>query len=373
MWIIVTFAFVMLFIAVAASKQAEKDQTPANAKPIQNQPVTNTIETSDESDENDSDDSLDFVVVDFETATPDWASACEVGVCVVEQGEIKTSKSWLIQPPSNEYYSKNISIHGITPDMTADALEFPEVWDEVMEFIGDKTVVAHNASFDMGVLKAECELYGKNDVWFRYICSLKAAKAIFPGLESYKLDELCKIFSIDASGHHRAENDAVMTAKMFLALCDRARCHNLFILIIMYGLDHPLFPVDVNIKSKRAFHASSKGVDTFLKNIQTSSEKIVSDNVFCNKTVVFTGKMNIERIELLDMVFKVGGIPVDNIKKSVNYVVVADVDFPSYQKGFDVSGKVKKAKEWIAKGVDMKIISETEFLSLYNGSEKQQK
>ena len=65
MWIIVTFAFVMLFIAVAASKHAEKEQTPANVKPTQNQPVTNTVETSDDSDENDSDDTPS--PIDYET------------------------------------------------------------------------------------------------------------------------------------------------------------------------------------------------------------------------------------------------------------------------------------------------------------------
>ena len=59
------------------------------------------------------DDKLNFIAIDFETATGKRASICEVGICVVRNGEIIETKSWLVQPEDNAYSYWNIQIHGI--------------------------------------------------------------------------------------------------------------------------------------------------------------------------------------------------------------------------------------------------------------------
>ena len=67
---------------------------------------------------------LTFTALDFETATSQRASVCEVGMCFVRDGQIMSSPSYLMRPPGNLYDPANIAIHGITPRMTADAPEF---------------------------------------------------------------------------------------------------------------------------------------------------------------------------------------------------------------------------------------------------------
>ena len=67
---------------------------------------------------------------------------------------------WLIRPPENDYSGYNIAIHGIRPDDTRQSPEFLEVWREVLEVIGDRPLVAHNASFDLSVLRQSLDQAG---------------------------------------------------------------------------------------------------------------------------------------------------------------------------------------------------------------------
>ena len=58
---------------------------------------------------------VNFIAIDFETATRSHASICEAGICVVRDGEVTETRSWLVQPQDNWYDYWNIRIHGITP------------------------------------------------------------------------------------------------------------------------------------------------------------------------------------------------------------------------------------------------------------------
>lgn len=90
-----------------------------------------------------------FVALDVETATGKRSSICEIGIAVIEDSEIKESKSWLIQPDGNVYWRRNIDIHGITPSDTQDKPTISEIWKEILPYIENRTIVAHNTAFDM--------------------------------------------------------------------------------------------------------------------------------------------------------------------------------------------------------------------------------
>ena len=120
---------------------------------------------------------LDFIAIDFETATGRRASVCEAGVCVVRDGRIAETRSWLVRPQGNMYSYWNMQIHGIRPGDTEQSPEFPEVWAEISGYLDEVPIlVAHNAAFDMGCIRSSLELYGipKPDV--TYYCSLRAAR-----------------------------------------------------------------------------------------------------------------------------------------------------------------------------------------------------
>ena len=159
---------------------------------------------------------LDFIAIDFETATGKRASVCEAGICVVRGGSIVETRSWLVRPQGNMYSYWNMQIHGIRPGDTERSPEFPEVWSEISERLKECPVlVAHNAAFDMGCIRSSLELYGipKPDV--TYYCSLRAARRLYD-FGCNTLDYLCNRFDIPCGQHHRAGDDAEMCARLFL-------------------------------------------------------------------------------------------------------------------------------------------------------------
>ena len=97
---------------------------------------------------------FDFIAVDFETATAHMDSACAIGIVAVKDLEPVEDFYSLIKPPRNEYSEYNTGIHGITPEMTADALTLTELWPQIKKYFSPHIpVVAHNAQFDMSVLQ----------------------------------------------------------------------------------------------------------------------------------------------------------------------------------------------------------------------------
>lgn len=95
-----------------------------------------------------------FTAIDFETAQVYRWSICQVGLVRVENGIIKDEINILVQPPNNYYWNRFTDIHGITSNMTRNALTFEKVWHQLEPFIKGQNVVAHNSfSFDFPVLK----------------------------------------------------------------------------------------------------------------------------------------------------------------------------------------------------------------------------
>ena len=68
--------------------------------------------------------SLNFIALDLETATWSKSSICEIGIAIVKDSKVVETKSWLVKPYRNWYDSFNISIHGITPEMTKNCPSF---------------------------------------------------------------------------------------------------------------------------------------------------------------------------------------------------------------------------------------------------------
>ncbi|RIX31407.1 exonuclease domain-containing protein [Amnibacterium setariae] len=152
---------------------------------------------------------LDFAAIDFETAGPSAASACSVGVAVVEDGRVVDRVGWLIRPPAGHdvFSDWNIRIHGITPDRVVDAAGWAEQLDDLLGAIGDRPVVAHNARFDMGVVRAACFASGVRTPPLDYFCSLRVARRTY-ALTSYRLPVAAMAAGFEDFAHHDALADA---------------------------------------------------------------------------------------------------------------------------------------------------------------------
>lgn len=159
---------------------------------------------------------MNFVAIDFETASPSRNSACELGICIVENGIITQTKSWLIKPPCYpEFNYYNIKVHGITPQDVQNEKDFASVWSEASQLIGDKLLIAHNAAFDSSVLRSSLQHHNLPLPALHYLCSISVAKQAWTGLSAYGLKNLANIHDIQFS-HHRAGADAEVCAKISL-------------------------------------------------------------------------------------------------------------------------------------------------------------
>lgn len=168
---------------------------------------------------------INFIAIDFETATGKRSSICEAGICVVREGRIGETKSWLVRPPENLYHYWNIRIHGISPQDTECAPGFPEVWRKIAVYLRECPVlIAHNAAFDMGCIRHALEFYGIEKPEADCYCSLLAARHIYR-LDCHSLDYLCDRFEISYGQHHRAGDDAEMCARLFLREIEDAGVH----------------------------------------------------------------------------------------------------------------------------------------------------
>ena len=160
---------------------------------------------------------LNFIAIDFETANEKRSSICEVGICVVRDGKVYETRSWLVQPEDNLYGYWNIKCHGIHPEDTKNAPSFTEVWEEIEQRYMDEfnIFVAHNAPFDRSCLEQSAKLYHLLLPKINWICSLKAARQIY----NYKcntLSHLCSELGIPEGTHHRAGDDAEMCARLYI-------------------------------------------------------------------------------------------------------------------------------------------------------------
>jgi DNA polymerase-3 subunit epsilon len=149
-----------------------------------------------------------FTAIDFETATWNPASICQVGLIRVENGEIIEQINRLIQPPKNQYFYKNIEVHGIQPEDTEDAPTFDVVWhDDMKRFIEDEVVVAHSINFDANCLRHALAFYDEVQPSFEERCTLTIYRK--------GLAYLSKKYKIPLK-HHDALSDAHACAQLYL-------------------------------------------------------------------------------------------------------------------------------------------------------------
>jgi DNA polymerase-3 subunit epsilon len=159
-----------------------------------------------------------YVAIDFETANNDPTSACSVGLAKMVDGKVLDSYYTLINPPSKYFSPMNISIHGIRPEDVANAPTFDMIWPAILLFIGNDLLIAHNAPFDIGILRAMLTHYGLPIPPLRYTCTVRISRKIWPHFSSHRLTSLSERFGFAYQAHHALE-DAVNCGLVFHEAC----------------------------------------------------------------------------------------------------------------------------------------------------------
>jgi DNA polymerase III subunit epsilon len=165
------------------------------------------------------------IVIDTETTGLDPQEGhrlIEVG-CVELDNRMPTGRFFhRYLNPDREVPSAAIAIHGISAEFLADKPRFSDIADELLAFLGEAPLVAHNAMFDLAFLNAELERSGKQAMSYtRLIDTLLLARRKHPAGPN-RLDDLCARYAIDASHRtkHGALLDAELLAEVYLELID---------------------------------------------------------------------------------------------------------------------------------------------------------
>lgn len=165
---------------------------------------------------------LEFVVVDVEATherrTP--ARIIEIGAYRVRGDEILDKFETLINPEAVvPRFLTNLT--GISTEMLLTAPKFADVADEWLDFIGDAVLVAHNANFDLPLMNREiARVFPGHRLRNAHLCTVDLARRLVPRVESHGLDSLVAYFGFEVPRRHRAADDALATARVFLRLLD---------------------------------------------------------------------------------------------------------------------------------------------------------
>ena len=180
---------------------------------------------------------LDFTAIDFETANPSTASACAVGLARVRGGRVVATASWLIQPPPghDQFAEWNTRIHGIRAADVVAAKRWTDQLDDLAAFAGADVLVAHNAGFDMNVLKRACAATGDPCPPYRYVCSLQVSRKVYD-LESYRLPLVAAAAGFGEFPHHDAGADAHACAQIIIDAARRMGARDVHMLAELVGV-----------------------------------------------------------------------------------------------------------------------------------------
>ena len=159
-----------------------------------------------------------FIIFDVETPNYRCNRMSAIGITVLEDGVVTNEFSSLINPET-DFDAFNIRLTGIDEELVRDAPTFPELWPQIEPLMSSGLLVAHNAVFDLGVLK-KCLDYYEIDwkPYARYLCTVQMGRRLLPEM-SHSLDAMCVYYGI-ALDHHRADSDSEACAQILLHYLD---------------------------------------------------------------------------------------------------------------------------------------------------------
>ncbi|HHW02818.1 MAG TPA: PolC-type DNA polymerase III [Thermoanaerobacterales bacterium] len=149
-----------------------------------------------------------FVVVDIETTGLSFESdeIIEIGAVKLKNGDIIDRFASFVKP-SKPLPASIISLTGITNEMVSSAPPLKEVLASFITFLGDGIFVAHNAQFDSGFIRRDCEKLGLS-FDNKILDTLSLCQIIYKDLKNHRLDTVAKKLDIKMGNHHRAVDDA---------------------------------------------------------------------------------------------------------------------------------------------------------------------
>jgi DNA polymerase-3 subunit epsilon len=300
-----------------------------------------------------------FLAIDFETANAQRASACALGWVLYEGGERVDAGSFLIDPQiaDDEWDGFNIGIHGITPNDVRGAPTFGDAWIWVAQQATVAPLIAHNAAFDLGVVRAELLRANIKPDPFKYLCSARLAREAWPEMLSVSLPVVAAALQIPLD-HHNPASDASACGEILLAAVRAIGADTIDGALRVAGRQWG------EVRGDLSWLAAST-LPLKAANVSASTEVFDEAHPLFGRVVVFTGTLDcMTRREAFQVVANLGGKPGDGVTKHTNILVCGDQDISKLAAGHEMSHKLEKAYQLRAKGVDIELIGETDLRRL---------
>ena len=162
---------------------------------------------------------LNYNCLDFETANEQPSSVCSVGVVFVRDDVVVDTFYSLIHPAPEYYRWFCCQVHGLCERDTASAPLFPQVWAQIHPLLEDYPLVAHNARFDEGCLKAVHRVYRMDYPDYVFYDTLAASRRCFGRrLPNHQLQTVAAACGYDLLNHHHALADAEACARIAMEI-----------------------------------------------------------------------------------------------------------------------------------------------------------
>ena len=364
-------------------------------------------------------------VLAFDVETPNAYNnrICSIGLSMIEDGSIVWSQNYMINPECT-FDDRNIQIHGIHPHDVEQAPIFPTIWSEIGELFRQNLVIAHNATFDLCVLKKTLSAYNLSEPLLYYACTMEMAQSLLAELPNAKLPTVCEHFDVMLN-HHNSGSDSLACAQIFCHMVASGANPQNFIksyslefisaptnhkksthlsqntksLLTLSGIlsgitcDNLLVPsevdflqnwLDSNVELKGNYpydkiystvaNALADGVleqselDSMLRLFKQVSDPVNDCSCQCTsidvsgKTFCLSGEFDFgDKTTVEELLTQKGGIPQKSVTRKTDFLIVGGQGSSAWSAG-NYGNKVKKALELQEKGFPIQIIREHDFL-----------
>ena len=281
-----------------------------------------------------------FAAIDVETANPNMASICQVGVAVFENEKLNTEWQSLVDP--EDYFDDfNSSIHGIEAHHVEKAPTFSAIAAELFELLENQPVIAHT-HFDRTAISQTCRKNGIISPRLQWLDSARVARRAWPqfAVKGYGLANICGHIGYTFR-HHDALEDAKAAGQVMLAAIRETQV----------SLDDWFRRVSQPLSQENSGPIARAGNP---------------DGDLYGEVLVFTGALEIPRRDAAEMAAKVGCTVASGVTKKTTLLVVGDQDVTRLA-GHNKSTKHRKAEHLMAKGSEIRILRESDFKQIVDG------
>jgi DNA polymerase-3 subunit epsilon len=299
-----------------------------------------------------------FVAIDFETANSVRASACQIGLAKFENGELVGQFATLIKPHASmsnfDYY--NTQIHGISASDVRNAPEFIDVWPAIIDFVDSGPLVAHNAGFDMSVLRGLLDVYAIDYPTFDYLCTVMLARNLLKPAE-LNLGFVARELGVSLENHHDALADAVAAGEIAHALVKRFSVDSVAELSTVARIRAGHFAQDGWRGSATKPTGAGGSDESFVDMKDRLADLILADGPLAGQSFVITGTIpGFTRNQAHEQIVLAGGEWGKTVTKKTSFLVNGD--------GVGETNKTRRVYELREKGAEIAILDPEGFFGM---------